>query len=131
MTTKREIKERKDVNLLVVSFYNKIRRHETLGPIFNSIITDWDSHLELLTDFWEGHLLLKRKYMGNPIVAHQKVDDKMNHSITQEHFGLWLNEWFETIDELFEGELAWVAKNRARKMSTMLFLHIYQHRSRD
>ncbi|MDX1328924.1 MAG: group III truncated hemoglobin, partial [Arenibacter sp.] len=69
MTTKREIKERKDVNLLVVSFYNKIRRHETLGPIFNSIITDWDSHLELLTDFWEGHLLLKRKYMGNPIVA--------------------------------------------------------------
>ena len=130
MITKSDIKERKDVNLLVVSFYAKIRKHPVLGPIFNGIITDWDSHLELLTDFWESHLLLQRKYMGNPIIAHQEVDEKMDHTITPEHFGLWLNEWFATIDELFEGEVAWTAKNRARKMSTMLYMQIYQHRGR-
>tara|TARA_R100001369_G_scaffold92659_1_gene138984 strand:+ start:4266 stop:4664 length:399 start_codon:yes stop_codon:yes gene_type:complete len=131
MLLKSEIKERQDVNLLVVSFYAKIREHEILGPIFNGIIKDWDSHLELLTDFWESQLLLKRKYIGNPIAVHQEVDKKMNHTITPEHFGLWLNEWFATIDELFEGEVAWIAKNRAQKMSTMLYMHIYQHRIKD
>ncbi|MCK0189824.1 group III truncated hemoglobin [Arenibacter sp. F20364] len=131
MLLKAEIKERQDVNLLVVSFYAKIRKHQILGPIFNGIIKDWDSHLELLTDFWESQLLLKRTYMGNPITVHQEVDEKMHHSITPEHFGLWLNEWFATIDELFEGEVAWIAKNRAQKMSTMLYMNIYQHRNKS
>ncbi len=128
--SKIEIKNREDVKLLVTSFYKKIRVHEILGPIFNGIITDWDTHLDLLTDFWETQLFLKRKYHGNPVTAHQEVDDKMNHTITSEHFGLWLNLWFETLDELFEGETAWIAKNRAQKMSTMLFMQIFQHRNR-
>ena len=131
MLLKSEIKERKDIKLLVVSFYSKIREHQILGPIFNGIITDWDSHLELLTDFWEGQLLLERKYRGNPIAVHQEVDRKMDHGITPEHFGLWLNEWFATIDELFEGEVAWIAKNRAQKMSTMLYMQIYQYRNKE
>ncbi|VAW14243.1 globin family protein [hydrothermal vent metagenome] len=125
---KEDIKNRADIKLLVGTFYAKIRAHEVLGPIFNGIITDWESHLVLLTDFWETQLLLKRKYYGNPVTVHQEVDDKMNHSITSEHFGLWLNDWFATIDELFEGDTAWVAKNRAQKMSTMLFMQMYQHR---
>lgn len=128
---KREIKDRQDVKLLVETFYGKIRKDNVLGPIFNGIISEWDSHLDLLTDFWETQLFLKRKYVGNPVLAHQEVDDQMNHSITPEHFGLWLNLWFATIDELFEGEKAWIAKNRAQKMSTMLFMQIYQHRKID
>ena len=31
--------------------------------------------------------------------------------------------------ELFEGEISWIAKNRAQKMSTMLFMKIYEHRN--
>lgn len=127
---KTELRERADVQLLVETFYVKIRKHAILGPIFNSIINDWDSHLTLLTDFWETQLFLKRKYFGNPVTAHLEVDKKMNHTITSEHFGLWLNEWFATIDELFEGDTAWIAKNRAQKMSTMLFMQMYQHRNR-
>ncbi|MGB5555537.1 MAG: group III truncated hemoglobin [Flavobacteriaceae bacterium] len=127
---KTKIENRAHVQLLVETFYAKIRVHEILGPIFNGIISDWESHLELLTDFWETQLFLKRKYHGNPVTAHQEVDDKMNHTITSEHFGLWLNEWFATIDELFEGETAWIAKNRAQKMSTMLFMQIYQNRTK-
>ena len=128
MTTKKDIENRKDVSLLVDAFYKKIRKDEILGPIFNRIISDWEAHLVLLTDFWETQLFLKRKYYGNPVTAHQEVDDKMSHTITSEHFGLWLNLWFETLDELFEGETAWVAKNRAQKMSTMLFMKIYENR---
>lgn len=128
--SKQEITSRIEVQLLVETFYEKIRKDEVLGPIFNGIITDWETHLKLLTDFWETQLFLKRKYLGNPVTAHQEVDDQMNHSITPEHFGLWLNHWFATIDELFEGETAWIAKNRAQKMSTMLYMQMYQHRNR-
>lgn len=127
---KKELKNRDDVRLLVHTFYGRIRKHAILGPIFNRIITDWDGHLEVLTDFWETQLFLKRKYFGNPVTAHQEVDDTMGNTITSEHFGLWLNEWFATIDALFTGETAWIAKNRAQKMSTMLFMQIYQHRNR-
>ena len=125
---RKDIQNRSDVKLLVETFYEKIRVDKVLGPIFNGIITDWDSHLTLLTDFWETQLFLKRKYYGNPVTAHQEVDDKMNHTITSEHFGLWLNLWFATIDQLFEGETAWIAKNRAQKMSTMLFMQIFQNK---
>lgn len=128
--SKSDIKNRADITLLVASFYGKIRVDEILGPIFNGIITDWDAHLVLLTDFWETQLFLKRKYHGNPVTAHQEVDDKMKHSITPEHFGLWLNHWFATIDELFEGETTWIAKNRAQKMSTMLYMKMFENRQK-
>ncbi len=123
------LENRDDIQLLVETFYVKIRKDKILGPIFNTVITDWESHLILLTDFWENQLFLKRKYYGNPVTAHQEVDRKIGHTITSEHFGLWLNLWFATIDELFEGDTAWIAKNRAQKMSTMLFMQIYQHRN--
>ncbi|CAN0593913.1 unnamed protein product [Ectocarpus sp. 12 AP-2014] len=128
--TKDLIKDRADVSVLVRTFYAKIRKEEVLGPIFNNSITDWDSHLELLTNFWETQLFLKRTYHGNLVTAHQEVDEKMNHTITSEHFGLWLNLWFETIDELFTGETAWIAKNRAQKMSTMLFMQMVKNRTK-
>jgi len=128
MKTKKDIKNREDISLLVRTFYAKIREDEVLGPIFIKIIGDWESHLELLTDFWETQLFLKRKYFGNPVIKHQEVDEKTGHTIGSEHFGQWINLWFSTIDELFEGETAWVAKNRAQKMSTMLYLQMYQKR---
>lgn len=126
----KELENREDVSQLVRSFYAKVRVDEVLGPIFNGIITDWESHLALLTDFWDTQLFLKRKYHGNPIKAHNEVDEKMNHSITPEHFGLWLNLWFKTIDELFMGDNAFIAKNRARQISSMLYLQMFQNRSK-
>jgi hemoglobin len=130
MESKKQIETRDDIDLLVRTFYGKIRKDEILGPIFNKIISDWESHLELLTDFWESQLFLKRSYSGNPVEVHQEVDNKMEHTITPEHFGYWINLWFSTIDELFDGETAWIAKNRAQKMSTMLYLQIYQQRNK-
>lgn len=125
---KADINTRADLFLLVNRFYEKVRNNSEIGPFFNSQITDWPTHLEKLTDFWETNLLFVRKYKGNPILAHQIVDEKSNNLVEQKHFGTWLNLWFETIDELFEGENANTAKRRARKMSTFLFLKIYENR---
>lgn len=125
---KKDIKSRDDVFLLVSSFYDKVKKDTVLAPFFNDVIKDWDAHLERLTTFWESSLFLKTKYSGNPLEAHIKVDQENNHSISELHFGLWMNLWFETVDELFEGDYAENAKRRARKMSTFLYLKIFEAR---
>lgn len=127
---KNDIKTREDVFLLVSTFYVKVRKDDILGPFFNDVIKDWDAHLERLTTFWESSLFLKTKYLGNPLEAHVKVDQENNNMITELHFGLWLNLWFQTIDELFEGEYAENAKQRARKMGTFLYLKIFEARQK-
>ncbi|GAA4977139.1 group III truncated hemoglobin [Algibacter aquimarinus] len=127
---KKDIKSREDVFLLVTSFYKKVKKHQVLAPFFNDAIKDWDAHLERLTTFWESSLFLKTKYLGNPLDVHVKVDKENNNSITELHFGLWLNLWFQTIDELFEGHYAENAKRRARKMGTFLHLKIFEARKR-
>jgi hemoglobin len=127
--SKNDIRNREDVFFLVSKFYEKVRKDDILGPFFNETIKDWDAHLDHLTTFWESSLFLKTKYYGNPIEAHAKVDANHNYSITELHFGLWLNLWFQTIDELFEGDYAENAKRRARKMGTFLYLKIFEARS--
>ncbi|MEH6765299.1 MAG: group III truncated hemoglobin [Aequorivita antarctica] len=128
---KMKIESREEVSLLVRTFYSKVRKDELLGPIFNGIITDWETHLELLTDFWETNLFFKRKYFGNPMHTHIEVDKKVGGTINELHFGTWINLWHETIDELFEGETANVAKNRARNMGTFIHLNIFNARNQD
>lgn len=132
---KDDINTREDVALLVDQFYKKVRANAILGPIFNQAITNWDQHLDHLTTFWESSLFmgkpLKKKYIGNPLEVHVKVDQENNNSITEHHFGIWLNLWFETIEHLFAGENAELAKRRARKMGTFIHLKIFESRQQN
>lgn len=125
---KSDIKTRDDVFLLVSTFYEKVRKNDTIGYFFNNAIKNWDEHLDKLTTFWESNLFLKGKYLGDPLLAHAKVDRENNNAITELHFGIRLNLRYQTIDELFEGEYANMAENRARKMSTFLYLKIFEAR---
>ncbi len=126
----KEIENRDDVESLVITFYQKIRKDKILGPIFNSHIKEeeWPTHLSKLTDFWVTNLFAQKAYKGNPTVVHKKVDENLNYTIEQTHFGQWLHLWFNTIDEMFSGEKAVKAKNAARKMSTIQFLAIWKNR---
>ena len=133
--SRKAITNRQDVKLLVDQFYLKVRADKVLGPIFNAIITDWDTHLDHLTTFWETSLFigkkLEHKYIGNPLEAHEKVDATLDNSITELHFGIWLNLWYATIDQFFEGEMADNAKRRARKMGTFMYLKIFEARQKS
>jgi hemoglobin len=129
-----DIQNREDIALLVSEFYKKVRQDDVLGPFFNETITHWDQHLDHLTTFWETSLFmakkLERKYYGNPLEAHVKVDKNYKHSITELHFGIWLNLWYQTLDELFEGDVVENAKRRARKMGTFMYLKIFEARQK-
>ncbi len=128
MEKKIELKSREEIAILVDKFYARIREDAQIGHFFNEVITDWDEHLEKLTDFWESQLFFEKHFTGNPIAAHNKVDAIFDHSISMEHFGYWLRLWLDTIDTCFTGEKAEMAKHRARNMSTWLFMKIFEAR---
>lgn len=123
----REINNREDVFLLISIFYNKIKKDEFIGPIFLNAIKDdeWQDHLEKLTDFWETNLFFAKKYKGNPMKVHQQLDANNNFTISQKHFGKWLELWISTVDELFYGEKALKAKNNARNISFSLYMKMF------
>ncbi len=129
---KKFIENRNDVEKLVNQFYLRVRKDDLLGPVFNSIIEEkrWSHHLSKLADFWETNLFGIRRYKGNPIQAHQKVDVEMDYSITQEHFGRWLHLWFSTIDTYFDPRCprAMRAKEGSRRMATGQFMAMWHVR---
>lgn len=125
---KKQIENRDDIAFLVQQFYAKIRADAAIGFYFNTMIKDWDIHLEKLTDFWETNLFAIKKYKGNPLAVHNEVDAHFDGKITSNEFGIWLNYWFQTLDEFFEGENVAILKNRARKMGTFLFVSMFENR---
>lgn len=128
---RKQIENRADVNFLVHQFYAKIRADEEIGFYFNTMIKDWEAHLEKLTDFWETNLFAVKKYKGNPQEVHNEVDAHFDGKITSNEFGIWLNHWFQTIDEHFEDENADTLKRRARKMSTFFYMSMFEHRKKS
>lgn len=125
---KKTIESRDDLQLLVERFYDKVRKDEELGPIFNHFITDWPKHLEKITGFWDQHIFGTPSYKGDPIEVHNEVDKIWNYKISAHNFGTWLFYWIQTLDELFEGKNVEILKFKARKMQTMFFVSMVKNR---
>lgn len=90
-----------NIRLLVDSFYAKARKHPKLGPVFEETIQDqWDSHFEKLYRFWETHLLKRITYTGSPVPLHHDLNLKVTD------FDIWLQLFFDTIDEIYTGDAA-------------------------
>jgi hemoglobin len=86
---------------------------ELLGPVFAAAHVDWPGHIETLTDFWSWQLLGERGYEGNPLRVHEPIHERT--PLGDAHFDRWLDLFTSTIDELFAGPIAEVAKVRAMK----------------
>jgi hemoglobin len=130
MIERTKIASRKEVNLLVTKFYEKVRADVEIGHFFNNTIKDWPEHLEKLTDFWETNLFFVHKYKANPLKVHADLDRDQGYTITNYHFGIWLRHWIETIDTYFIGENALKAKQRARNISVRMFIMIFEQQQK-
>lgn len=98
-----------------------------LGPIFNKIIgTDWSEHLPRMYSFWDLVLLSAPGYGGNPVRKHVELDK--NVTLNTPHFDVWITLWEKTVDELFEGELARTAKEKAGLMANLIRMKIEMSR---
>lgn len=112
-----------DVKLLVDTFYTKVRKNQTLAPIFNERIGNrWPEHLEKMYTFWQTTLLGEHTYFGSPFPPHAQLP------VDNSHFSQWITLFTQTVDELFTGEKAEEAKWRAGKMAEMFELKINHFR---
>ena len=124
MNDRNDIATIEDIELLVDSFYGKIRIDALLGDIFNRVIKDrWPEHLQKMYRFWQTVLLGEHTYYGSPFPPHAQLP------VEQKHFNAWLHLWHETIDEHFTGTKADEAKWRGDKMAVMFLSKIEYYRN--
>lgn len=115
-----------EIQLLVNSFYDKIKLDPVLGPIFYAVIQDrWPQHLEKMYRFWQTVLLDERTYFGAPFPPHA------NLPLTKDHFDIWLSLWYETIDNFFTGAKADEAKWRSSRMAEVFLAKIEYYRNNN
>ncbi|MEP2532074.1 group III truncated hemoglobin [Shimia sp.] len=62
---------RAEIARVVHAFYELIRQHPALGPVFAAHVTDWPAHEEKITRFWANAILFERSYDGNPAQIHK------------------------------------------------------------
>ena len=122
---KKDIQNRSDIEILVKAFYEKVKTDSLIGPIFNEVIqVNWENHLPVMFDFWENTLFYTGSYTGNPMKLHQHLNGIF--PLTSEHFKQWNILFISTVDELFEGDKALLAKQRATSISTVMQIKIVQ-----
>ena len=113
---KSDIKARRDLEILLAEFYKVATKDAEIGHHFAEL--DLTAHLPVIVDFWEKILFDKPVYFGNPLVIHQKLNEKS--PLTPEHFQKWFQIFSQTIDENFAGETAENAKLRAKMIAHSL-----------
>ena len=116
---KQKIENRADIELLVNSFYEKVKKDPLIGYIFTDVMkVNWKRHLPMIYDFWENTLFYTGGYNGNPLEIHRRLNRVI--PLTAELFTRWTDLFCATVDELYEGEKAILAKQRAISISIVI-----------
>ncbi len=125
---KKDITSRKDIEILVDEFYRKVKKDELIGFIFSDIAkVNWEKHLPVMYDFFENMLFYTGSYTGNPMELHKHVNRLF--PLTDEHFIRWNLLFSTSVDELFAGERAELAKQRAKSISAVMQIKILNETS--
>ena len=116
---KTDITSRNDIDILVKTFYDKLLQDDLLQNIFKKLVVpNLEEHLKTIADFWDSILLDANNYRGNVTEKHFEVDKQF--PLNKNEFDRWLMYWNTTIDELFVGEKADMAKFRARSIADIM-----------
>jgi hemoglobin len=114
-----DILSKEDLILLVNTFYDRVRRDDVIGHIFNSIIgDDWSEHLPIMYTFWNTVLFGAEGYKGQAVGKHVEIDRKIQ--LHTEHYERWISLWRDTVDQLFEGPNAGLIKSKAETMLQLI-----------
>lgn len=96
---------------LVQVFYERARADPGLGPLFNSVVSDWAHHTQVVHDFWSHALLGTQRYKSHPYPVHVGLP------IQREHFDQWLALFRPAARETLPEEAATRAISRAEHMA--------------
>ena len=105
---------KENIHTMVVKFYAVVLKDETVGPFFIEKLGEsldtflWQSHIELLTNFWASIALGDTAYRGNPFGPHTRLE-----GLKRETFDQWLLLFFKVLDDVYTPELAMQFKERS------------------
>ena len=110
-----DIQSRADCERLVRTFYGRALEDPIIGFIFTDVAKlDLEAHVPRITSFWETVLLGAQSYRGGAFRPHAELHAKVE--LRRGHFAQWLHLWTLTVDELFAGERAELAKAHALRV---------------
>lgn len=95
-------------------FYMDVRQHAVLGPIFNSHIKDWETHLAKITEFWALQTGGPSGYRGGFAGAHLQL------GLQAEFFDHWLGLWDFNCERQLTPEVAGKMSGLAHAMAGRL-----------
>jgi hemoglobin len=111
-----DIDTRADCEQLVRAFYGRALVDPVIGFLFTDVAKlDLEAHVPRITNFWETILLGAHSYGGGAFRPHIELNFKV--PLTRGHFDRWLHLWTTTVDELFVGERAELAKSHAIRVA--------------
>lgn len=99
------------ISKMVHRFYERAMADDSLRPIFEATIHDWDVHHQIVVDFWSRVLLNTNRYRGTPYAVHASLP------IRPEHFDRWLALFREAVLEVLPDAAAEHAIARAEHMA--------------
>jgi hemoglobin len=119
MNAKKDIENRADIERMLTAFYTKAFRDVLIRHFFIEVVPlNLETHIPVITDFWEAILFNKHTYRKNVMEVHQHIHSLSN--IKKEHLDRWLLLFRQTLDEFFTGEKAELAKQRAQSIATLM-----------
>lgn len=123
---KNDIRNKEDIYKLVKLFYNKLLRdvemHHFFAEFKNAKLLE--EHLQVLVKFWDNILFYSGGYRKNAMKPHLELHKKK--PIEKKHFNSWLSMFNESVDELFEGEIAHAAKSRAHSIAIVMEIKVFE-----
>lgn len=119
-----DIQSRYDLEQLLWAFYTRLLADPSIGYIFTDVAKiNLEEHMPSLADFWEQSLLQRNGYRKNVMQIH--LDLNALEHLTAAHFATWLGHFNATVDEMFIGEIAELAKTRALSIATVMQVKLY------
>lgn len=121
---KKDIENSADIELLINTFYDKVKLSPVIGYIFYEVAkVNWTTHLPKMYTFWNSLLLGEQRFMGDPMKKH--IDLSKHTAMTEAEFSEWLLLFSQTVDSLFKGEKAEEAKGRASNIAQLMLFKIH------
>ncbi|ALE06625.1 hypothetical protein AL755_16075 [Arthrobacter sp. ERGS1:01] len=125
-----DISSRDDVLRLVEAFYARAFADDLIGPIFTEVAhMDLAGHLPIMADFWQTVLFRAGLYKRNALQVHFDLDARQ--PLTAKHFDRWLHLWSATVDDLFSGEKAELAKVQAQRIAGSIHRRVTGRRASE
>jgi hemoglobin len=125
MPGKKDIANREDLLLLMQAFYKKLLADESISYLFTDVArVNLDHHFPVLVDFWDSILFRSDTYRKNAMQPHLALHQQS--PLTKHHFQTWLRYFKEAVDENFAGDNAFVIKERATSIATVMQIKVSQ-----